>query len=139
MVLDELIPPRPDGRLPGAGTLGLGAVVEHAAAGTPELGQMLAGGFAALKELARRSSPEGFIALPRAARIEALRELEKADPTLIPTLLTLACVGYYSDKRVLAVLNGDVRPPHPQGYELEADDLSLLDAVRARGSIYRRC
>ena len=38
LVLDELIPPRPDGLLPGAGTLGVGAVVEHAAAGAPELG-----------------------------------------------------------------------------------------------------
>lgn len=138
-VLDELIPSRPDGRLPGAGTLGVGAVVEHAAAGTPELGQVLTAGFAALEELAQRSDPKGFGALSRGARIEMLRDLEKAEPMFIPTLMTLACAGYYSDERVLAVINGDARAPHPLGYEIEADDFSLLDSVRARGKLYREC
>ncbi len=138
-VLDELIPPRPDGRLPGAGTLGLGAVVEHAAAGTPEIGQVLTAGFAALERLAQRSDPKGFAALPPGTRVETLRELEKAEPMFVPTLLTLACVGYYSDERVITVIKGDARPPHPLGYELEADDFSLLDRVRARGKLYREC
>jgi hypothetical protein len=138
-VLDELIPPRPDGRLPGAGTLGLGALVEQAAAGTPDLGQVLTAGFAALEELARRSDPNGFAALAPGARVQTLRELEKAEPMFIPTLMTLACVGYYSDERVLKVINGDVRPPHPRGYEIEADDFALLERVRARGKLYREC
>jgi len=138
-VLDELIPPRPDGRLPGAGTLGLGAVVEHAAAGTPDVGQVLTAGFAALEGLAQRSDPRGFAALAPGARVETLRAIEKAEPMFIPTLMTLACVGYYSDERVLTVINGDARPPHPQGYEIEADDLSALEDVRARGKIYREC
>jgi len=138
-VLDELIPPRPDGRLPGAGALGLGAVVEHAAAGAPEIGPVLTAGFAALESLARRSDPKGFTSLSPNARVETLRELEKAEPMFIPTLLTLACVGYYSDQRVITVIKGEARPPHPLGYELEADDLSMLDRVRARGRLYREC
>ena len=69
MVLDELIPSRPDGLLPGAGTLGVGAVVEHAAAGTPELGQMLTQGLAALDDIARRTGAEGFGALSPTARV----------------------------------------------------------------------
>jgi hypothetical protein len=139
LVLDELIPTTSDGRLPGAGTLGVGAVVEHAVAGTPELGQMLAQGFAALEGLAQRRSPDGFGALSRSARVETLRDLEKAAPMFVPTLLTLACVGYYSDARVLTALNGDARPPHPRGYEVEADDFSMLDGVRSRGVLYRNC
>jgi hypothetical protein len=136
-VLDELIPSRPDGRLPGAGTLGMGAVVQHAAAGSPDVEQVLAAGFAALEKLARRSDPKGFGALSRAARIEALGDLEKVEPMFIPTLMTLACVGYYSDERVLKVIKGDARPPHPLGYAIEADDFSQLDRVRARGKLYR--
>lgn len=138
-VLDELIPPRPDGRLPGAGTLGVGSVVEHAAAGTTELGQVLTAGFAALEGLAQRSDPKGFAALPPSTRVETLRDLEKAEPMFVPTLMTLACVGYYSDERVIKVIKGDARPPHPLGYEIEADDFSLLDNVRARGKLYREC
>jgi len=138
-VLDELIPPRPDGRLPGAGALGVGAVVENVAAGTPEIGQVLTAGFAALEGLAQRSDPKGFATLSPSTRVETLRELEKAEPMFIPTLLTLACVGYYSDERVITVIKGDARPPHPLGYELEEDDFSLLDRVRARGKLYREC
>jgi len=139
LVLDELIPPRPDGRLPGAGTLGVGAVVEHAAAGTPELGQMLSQGLAGLDDVARRSGAEGFAALSPTARVVALRDMEQAEPMFLSTLLTLACVGYYSAEPVVAELKGSARPPHPLGYELESDDLSLLDPVRARGKLYREC
>jgi Gluconate 2-dehydrogenase subunit 3 len=139
LVLDELIPPRPDGRLPGAGTLGVGAVVEHAAAGTPDLLQMLSQGLAALDDVARRSGAEGFAALSPTDRIVALRDIEQAEPLFLSTLLTLACVGYYSAEPVVAVLKGSARPPHPLGYELESDDLSLLDPVRARGKLYREC
>ena len=139
LVLDELIPLRPDGALPGAGTLGVGAVVEHAAAGTPELDQMLQHGLAALDDLARRSGAQGFAALSPDARIVALRDLERAEPVFLSTLLTLSCVGYYSAEPVVAALKGSARPPHPLGYELESDDLSLLDPVRARGKLYREC
>jgi hypothetical protein len=138
-VLDERIPSRPDGRLPGAGTLGMGAVVEHAAAGTPEIEQVLTAGFAALEALARRSDAKGFGALSRSSRIEALTQLEKAQPMFIPTLMMLACVGYYSDERVLTVINGDARPPQLLGYEIEADDFSILADVRGRGKLYREC
>ena len=139
LVLDELIPPRPEGLLPGAGTLGVGAVVEHAAAGTPELGQLLAHGLAALEDLARRSGAAGFAALSPNARTAALRDIERAEPMFISTLLTLACVGYYSAEPVVAALKGSARPPHPSGYQLEPDDQSLLDPVRARGKLYREC
>ena len=139
LVLDELIPPSVDGRMPGAGTLGVGAIVQYAAATTPGLDLLLAQGFAALEDLARRHDAEGFAALARSTRIEVLRELEQSVPMLLPTLLTLACVGYYSSEPVLTALNGTARPPHPEGYDLEPDDLSLLDGVRARGTLFRNC
>lgn len=139
LVLDELVPPRPERLLPGAGTLGVGAVVEHAAAGTPELAQLLAHGLAALDDVARRSGAEGFAALSPTARVVALRDVEQAEPMFLSTLLALACVGYYSAEPVVAALKGSARPPHPVGYELEPDDLSLLDPVRARGKLYREC
>ena len=139
MVLDELIPPSADGRMPGAGTLGIEPLVEHAAATTPDLGPLLAQGFAALEDLARRRDPTGFAGLERSMRVEVLRELEQSVPMFLPTLLTLACVGYYSSEPVLIALNGNARPPHPVGYELEPDDLSLLASVRARPTLYRKC
>jgi hypothetical protein len=139
LVLDEVIPPTADGRLPGAGALGAGAIVQHAASATPGLEPLLTQGLAALQDIARRSDSGGFAALSHSARVEALQELEKASPMLLPTLLTFACISYYSNEQVLTALNGSARPPHPQGYEMEEDDLALLDPVRARGKIYREC
>jgi hypothetical protein len=100
---------------------------------------MLTQGLAALDDVARRSGAEGFGALSPTARIAALRASEQAEPMFLSTLLTLACVGYYSAEPVVAALKGSARPPHPLGYDLEPDDLSLLDAVRARGRLYREC
>ncbi len=31
----------------------------------------------------------------------------------------------------------EARPPFPDGYEVESDDLTLLDAVRGRPKLYR--
>ena len=138
-VLDELIPANADVRLPGAGTLGIGALVQHAAATTPELEPLLVQGLAALDDYARGCNALGFTALPRDSRIEALHAIEKSAPMFVQTLMTLSCIGYYSNAQVLAALNGNARPPHPQGYELEPDDLSALASVRARGKLYREC
>ena len=39
--------------------------------------------------------------------------------------------------RVVAALGLEPRPPHPKGYEMGTDDLTLLDPVRRRGPRYR--
>jgi hypothetical protein len=45
--------------------------------------------------------------------------------------------GYYQHPRVMSALGLAPRPPHPLGYEMGADDLSLLDPVRRRAKMYR--
>ncbi len=49
--------------------------------------------------------------------------------------LVLQC--YYRDDRVMAAIGMEPRSPHPQGYDLEAGDWSLLDPVKARKPFYR--
>ena len=139
LVLDELIPPRADKNLPGAGTLGVGALVDHAAASDAGLASLIGTGLAMLEEIARRRGAAGFSALSPEERLETLRELEAAVPMFVQAMLTLACVGYYSATPVLLALKGDARPPHPRGYDLEPDDWSMLARGRARGRLYREC
>jgi len=139
LLLDELIPPSDDGRLPGAGALGLAVEVEAAVKATPALASPIQGGLAALERLSRARNAEGFGALSRAERVAVLHELEGADPVFVPTLMMLAYVGYYGNERVVAVLKPDMRAPHPRGYDVEPDDGALLDPVRARGKLYRDC
>jgi len=74
----------------------------------------------------------GAIDAPRAA---AFRQAFPTEAELIQTL-TVQC--YYRDARVMRALNIENRPPFPDGYTQEPNDLSLLDPVRQRGEIYRK-
>jgi hypothetical protein len=139
LILDELIPSSDDGRLPGAGTLGVTADVEAAVNATPALAPVIQGGLAALEGLSRARNVDGFGALSRAERVAVLHEIEGADPVFVPTLMMLAYVGYYGNDRIVAALKPDAHAPHPRGYEVEPDDPVLLDPVRLRGKLYRDC
>jgi hypothetical protein len=139
LVLDELIPPSDDGRLPGAGALGVAADVDAQAKATPGLCDVIAGGLTAIDGLSRARNAGGFAALSRTERVAVLHELEAADPVFVPTLMMLTYVGYYGNDRVVAALKPETHAPHPHGYDVAPDDLSLLDPVRARGKLYRDC
>ena len=67
----------------------------------------------------------------------ALDELLAAQPHFLGPLLFHTYVGYYQQPRALAALGLEPRPPHPKGHALETGDFGLLEAVRARGKIYR--
>ncbi len=129
-VLDEIVPPSADGRMPGAGALGLADAVERFAANAGALAG-LANGLDAL-------AAQGFAALPRERRAAALAEFAAREPGFVPGLLFPTYTSYYQHPRVYQALGLDPRPPHPQGYTLEAGDLAKLEAVRARGPIWRR-
>lgn len=58
------------------------------------------------------------------------RSLHRAMMQLVPQC-------FYQDDRVLRALGFEPRPPYPGGHIVEDGDWSLLDAVRARGPIYR--
>ena len=133
-VLDELIPPSSDGRLPGAGQLGLAEFVIEALQKTPELAASVARGLAELDRQARQRMAPGFAALPRDDKVDLLKQWD----LVIPVTLQ-ACAGYYCQARVIDALGFEARAPHPEGYEVEPSDLSLLDAVRQRPKLYREC
>ena len=138
-VLDDLIPASADGRLPAAGQLGAGAYLDQSLNALPELKAMIAQGLDALDALARRHHEGGLDALSAEARAAVLLEHAGSEHSFPPILIMHAFAGYYQDPRILAVLHMPPRAPHPQGYEMGADDLSLLDPVRRRGRLYREC
>jgi hypothetical protein len=137
-LLDELVPPRPDGRLPGAGGLGLVAELRRALRERPELRAVVLPGLAALDALVRARGAARLSELDPDARRAALDALSAQAPALVPTLSFVVFIAYYQDPRVLEALGREPRPPFPKGFELPAGDLSSLDRVRARGPIYRR-
>jgi hypothetical protein len=129
-VLDEIVPPSADGRMPGAGALGLADAVERFVANAGALSG-LANGLDAL-------AAQGFPTLPREQRAAALAAFAARETGFVPGLIFPTYTSYYQHPRVYHALGLDPRPPHPQGYTLEAGDFAKLEAVRARGPIWRR-
>jgi len=136
-VLDLLVPPSTDGRLPGAGELGLAGFLESRMEASPDLRSPVVAGLAALERAAQARGAAGFAALPPEARREALLEVGASEPAFLPGLLFHTYVGYYQEPRVLAGLGLPPRPPFPEGYAMEPADLSLLEPVRRRAPFYR--
>jgi len=138
-VLDEIIPPSDDGRFPGAGALGLAGFVEQNLQTTPELRPAIAQGLAALEDLAGSRGSRGFAELSRQDKLDVLNELATTQPAFLPSLILQTYAGYYQNGRVIEALGLEPRPPHPEGYDLEPGDLTLLDRVRRRREMYRKC
>lgn len=133
-VLNLIVPPSADGRMPGAAEVGVPAYLYiEAADALPVLGEEL-------DELERRAHARytrGYASLEQVERIALVEELRAQTPGFMNRLAmeTLAC--YYQHDRVFEGLGMETRPPYPKGYEVVQGDLSLLDPVRARGKIYR--
>lgn len=133
-VLDAIVPPSADGRMPGAGAVGVGPHVERVLRTLPDLHAMVVEGLRELETHARRQHDRSFVEIGEAERA-ALVAMQGFSYALVPH----AYVGYYQRDRVLEAIGMEPRPPHPEGYAIAPSDLSLLDQVRARGPRYRDC
>jgi hypothetical protein len=81
-----------------------------------------------IKEMAGTVSELGYV----------LAQFRRLHPNLAATLSMIVAQCYYRDDRVMRAIGMEPRPPFPKGFQVQAGDLSLLDAVKARGPIYRR-
>jgi len=132
-LIDAIVPPSDDGRLPGAGALDLVGHVERSVRQNPMLRPVVEYGLSAIAALAAKRNPSGIAGLPVAAWAAALEEFAAADQFFLPAFLFLVYGGYYQHRRVVETLGLEPRAPHPEGYAMEADDWSLLEPVRRRG------
>lgn len=133
-VLDEIIPPSPDGKIPGAGQVGVAGHIERVLRTMPDLRSMVTQGLSDLAELARTRHGRGFTELPAQEKLQLLNE-----QGFVIALTLHTYVGYYQNARVVEALGMESRPPHPQGYEMIPGDPTLLDPVRRRAKMYREC
>lgn len=131
-LLDAIIPPGGGGRMPGAGSLGLGDEVAPRIAADPMLGPAVGAGIAAVRDAALARDPGGFAALPPDARAEVIESVLAAHPMLITGLALHVYPAYYQHPRVLEGLHEPPRTPFPEGYPLEDTDPALLSALESR-------
>lgn len=113
------------------------AVVEGILTDASRRPEQLSAALAALDASAQESSGAAFADLDDAARqtaVDAFRDAHKGHANLAANLTVAA---YYRDDRVMRSLGMETRPPHPQGYEVEQGDWSLLDPVKGKTPFYR--
>jgi hypothetical protein len=130
--LDLVIPPSADGKMPGAGSLGLAAEVAGALEADAMVGPLVRTGLQAVRDAAVTRHPAGLAALSPAAGVEVIESQLAAHPWLIMALGRYLYVAYYQHPRVLEGLGEPPRAPFPQGYDVEATDPQLLDKLRSR-------
>ena len=134
-VLDTLVPPSADGRLPGAGALGLAPGIAGKLGGARSA---IAKGLAALDAAARERGAADFASLAGTAREALLRDYDHRDPGFVPGLVFHTYAAYYPHERVMTAIGLEPRPPYPLGYPLEQPDLdALLERVRGGPKRYR--
>lgn len=136
-LLDEVIPSSADGRMPGAGQLGLAEKIAREVAARPGALDAVTSGLHALDRIARGEHGDVFASLEPDARKRVVEQVSAADPVLLASVAFPAYIAYYEHPKVLVSLGMEARPPHPKGYELEPFDETLLDKVRSRKRLFR--
>ena len=132
-ILDELIPPSEDGKIPGAGALGVAEFLPTAQAYAPDP----AGSVQTILDAVSGD----FAALPRDEKVAALKRVEAAHGQAFETLVRLTYMGYYSRPDTRPHVGVGAHPIHPQGYPVDRESDAMMDElsapVRARGKVYR--
>ena len=134
-LLNLVIPPRVDGNLPGAGTLGLAPAVAAALRADKLLGPLVEVGAEAVRAAALSEHPEGLPAMTPQGGTELLKAQLSAHPVLIMGILRHLCPAYYQQPQVLEAIGDQPRPPFPDGYDVEPTDAELLEKLRARRTV----
>jgi hypothetical protein len=132
LVLDTLLPANDE--IPPAGQMGLAGIIVLDAQWAPELGE-------ALRWLSGEL-PGSFASASAEERIAVLTELEAAQPRLFGGVVNLAYNAYYTDARVLALIERKsgftATPPQPLGYEIEPFDPAVLTTIKQRQPFWRQ-
>ena len=131
-LIDAVLPASDDGRMPGGAALDLVSHVERSVRQNPMMRPVIEYGLTTVAEIAAKRNPAGIRGLPTTEWAAALREFAATDQFFLPAFLFLVYGGYYQHPRVVTALGMEPRAPHPQGYEMGADDWSLLEPVRRR-------
>jgi hypothetical protein len=138
-LLDTLIPASTDGRKPGAGALGIEEAVWRAVGQDPIARPVFGSLLNSIREAARGRGAETFAELDIEARTEIARAIESETPEAFALVVARTCANYYQNAEVVTALGLEARPPFPAGFEVAPTDPALLDPVRGRAPMYRKC
>ena len=132
ILLNMIIPPSEDGKMPGAADVGFFAYMNN-----ENIVLWIQEGLISVSDESHNKYDKEFSALNSLEQTQLIdilrRKLFKFFNHL--TLHVIQC--YYQYDQVIEGIGLEARPPFPQGYHLEEGDLTLLEPVYMRGKIYR--
>lgn len=135
VVLDQIIPADESRGKPSAQDVGVLAYLRERHA--DEL-KDIAIQLDSLNELAIDGHQRAYSELERPLQDRILEKRRTENVRFLVGLAMRTVECYYLDVRVMQAIGLPARAPFPEGFTVDRGDLSLLDPVRARGSIWRR-
>ena len=134
ILVGMMIPPSAEYGVPGADDAEILAdILLTAREYMPVLKQSLR----SLNELSVSRHGKDLSALEAEERSALVDEFKPSQIPFIRMLVSITAQCYYRDDRVVMALGMEARAPHPDGFEVEDGDWSLLEPVRQRGKFYR--
>ena len=131
-LLNLIIPPSEDGKMPGAADIGFLAYIDN----NNILSWTQEGLFNIVDESHNKYGKE-FSKLKNSDQMKLIDSLRSKFSKFFNRLTTEVIQCYYQHDDVLEAIGLEARPPFPKGHILEEGDLTLLEAVYLRGKIYR--
>ena len=132
VLLNLFIPPREDGKIPGAADVGFLAYIQNG-----NSVQWIREGLINIIEESHNKYGQEFSSLSNFEQNQLIDKLRGRFRHFFNRFTTQVIQCYYQHDDVLEAIGLEARPPFPQGYLLEEGDLTLLEPVYLRGKIYR--
>ena len=132
VLLNLIIPPSEDGKMPGAADVGFFAYMHN-----EDLYPWIREGLLSIGDESHNMYGKEFSALSGTDQTQLIVRLRRKLFRFFSQLATQVMLCYYQYDRVLEAIGLEARPPFPHGYLVEDGDLTLLEAVHERGKIYR--
>jgi len=131
-LLNLIIPPSEDGKMPGAADVGF---FDHM--DSHEIRPWIQEGLLHVVEESQATYGKELSALNGAEQGQLIDSLRGRFRQFFNGLTTQVINCYYQHDDVLEAIGLEARPPFPNGYPVEEGDLALLEPVFLRGKIYR--
>lgn len=141
-LLNEIVPPSADGRVPGAGAVDVADFVIARADADPKQARLFKHGVTAATSLVDAAGGS-LTALDAAQRLALARQLEAREPEFFAALLRHTYMGYYSRGDIRPLFGLSAKPTQPDGYDVRRESpgelAAMLEPVTRRGRCYRDC
>ena len=131
-LLNLIIPPSEDGKMPGAADVGFFAYMHKLS-----LLQWIREGLLSIVEESQNQYGQEFSALSGSEQTQLIDGLRRRHFRFFGSLTTEVIQCYYQHDQVLKLIGLEARAPFPEGYLVDEGDLTLLEPVYERGKLYR--